>query len=224
MVGKLGMALALLGPAEVVVCPTCGHEQVVSPLYWLVIGFLGQAIFTARFLAQWIASERRRDSVVPVIFWWLSLFGGLTLLSYAIHRRDPVIIVGQSMGVFIYVRNLMLVAQGKRRLVGRKARTGGEGRYNARRERPTPPLPRRRSPGRASPRGGPGSRPRRPERSGAGSRRENGRWRRVDGQRRHAGHSVGRGAGKRPDGSFCRRGRGRWLRSEIGKGCRIPPG
>ncbi len=141
MVGKLGMVLVLLGPAEIVVCPTCGHEQAVSPLYWLAIGFLGQAIFTARFLAQWIASERRRDSVVPVVFWWLSLFGGLTLLSYAIHRRDPVIVVGQSMGVFIYVRNLMLVAKGKRRAVRRQGRVREEGRSGQTPGEAVPPVP-----------------------------------------------------------------------------------
>ena len=64
---------------------------------------------------QWVASEKKRDSVVPVAFWWLSLLGGLTLLSYAIHRRDPVIIVGQAMGLFVYVRNLMLVGKARRR-------------------------------------------------------------------------------------------------------------
>jgi lipid-A-disaccharide synthase-like uncharacterized protein len=83
---------------------------------WLAIGFAGQAVFTARFLAQWIASERKRNSIVPVAFWWLSLVGGLTLLMYAVHKEDPVIIVGQSMGVFIYVRNLMLVSKNKKRL------------------------------------------------------------------------------------------------------------
>ena len=101
-------------------CPTCGHAK--SPLLWLMIGFLGQAIFTARFLAQWIASEKKKDSVVPVIFWWLSLAGGMTLLVYAVHREDPVIVVGQSLGVFIYVRNLMLVAKGKRRQAKRAGR------------------------------------------------------------------------------------------------------
>jgi lipid-A-disaccharide synthase-like uncharacterized protein len=85
------------------------------PTTWLVIGFLGQAVFTARFLVQWLASERKRDSIVPVAFWWLSLAGGIILLSYAIHRRDPVIIVGQGMGLFIYTRNLMLIAKGRRR-------------------------------------------------------------------------------------------------------------
>src|SRR5258708_28430930 len=82
---------------------------------WLIIGFAGQALFTARFLVQWIASERKRDSVVPVAFWWLSLLGGVTLLSYASYRQDPVIIVGQGMGLIVYARNLMLVGKAKRR-------------------------------------------------------------------------------------------------------------
>lgn len=82
---------------------------------WLIVGFAGQAIFTARFLVQWVASEKKRDAVVPVAFWWLSMVGGLTLLSYAVHKQDPVIIVGQGLGVFIYVRNLMLVSKARRR-------------------------------------------------------------------------------------------------------------
>lgn len=89
---------------------------------WLAVGFAGQAVFTARFLTQWIASERKKDSVVPVAFWWLSLVGGLTLLCYALHREDPVIVVGQSLGVFIYVRNLMLVSKGKKRVAKRASR------------------------------------------------------------------------------------------------------
>ncbi len=93
-----------------------------TPTVWLIIGFTGQAIFTARFLVQWVASERRRDSVVPVAFWWLSLGGGLTLLSYALYREDPVIIVGQSMGSFIYIRNLMLVQKGRQRAERQAAR------------------------------------------------------------------------------------------------------
>src|ERR1700730_14136507 len=87
---------------------------------WLIIGFAGQALFTARFLVQWIASERKRDSVVPVAFWWLSLLGGLTLLSYASYRQDPVIIVGQAMGLVVYARNLMLVGKAKRRAARRR--------------------------------------------------------------------------------------------------------
>ena len=89
---------------------------------WLIIGFAGQALFTARFLVQWIASERKRDSVVPVAFWWLSLLGGLTLLSYASYKQDPVIIVGQGMGLVVYARNLMLVEKAKRR-AGRRRRS-----------------------------------------------------------------------------------------------------
>ena len=76
---------------------------------WLTIGFLGQAFFSSRFLVQWIASERARRSVIPLAFWFLSLGGGATLLAYAIYRRDPVFIVGQGTGLFIYVRNLMLI-------------------------------------------------------------------------------------------------------------------
>src|SRR3954467_12740111 len=90
-----------------------------SPTFWLVVGFLGQATFTARFLVQWIASEKKLDSVVPVAFWWLSLVGGMALLCYAISRRDPVIIVGQAMGLFVYVRNLMLVEKARRRQLSR---------------------------------------------------------------------------------------------------------
>ena len=89
---------------------------------WMAIGFLGQAIFTARFLVQWVVSEKKRDSVVPVAFWWLSLLGGTTLLSYAISRRDPVIIVGQGMGLVIYVRKLMLVGKARRRAHRREGR------------------------------------------------------------------------------------------------------
>lgn len=89
---------------------------------WLTVGFVGQGLFTARFLAQWLASERKKDSVMPVAFWWLSLAGGLTLLSYATYRQDPVIIAGQALGVFVYVRNLMLVAKGKRRAAKRQRR------------------------------------------------------------------------------------------------------
>ncbi len=92
-------------------------------MFWLTIGFLGQALFTARFLVQWMASERKRDSVVPVAFWWFSLLGGTALFSYAIFRRDPVIITGQGMGLFVYTRNLMLVGKARRRL---RAGDGGQ--------------------------------------------------------------------------------------------------
>lgn len=73
---------------------------------WLGVGFLGQALFSLRFLVQWISSERQRRSVVPVAFWYFSLAGGAVLLSYAIWRQDPVFIVGQGAGLVIYLRNL----------------------------------------------------------------------------------------------------------------------
>jgi lipid-A-disaccharide synthase-like uncharacterized protein len=76
---------------------------------WLLIGFVGQAMFFMRFLVQWIASERKGESVVPILFWYFSLAGGLILLCYAIHIRDPIFILGQSMGAFIYSRNLFLI-------------------------------------------------------------------------------------------------------------------
>jgi lipid-A-disaccharide synthase-like uncharacterized protein len=79
------------------------------PTGWLVFGMLGQLLFSARFLVQWVASERRRQSIIPVAFWWLSLAGGLSLLAYAVHRRDPVFILGQLPGVVVYSRNLMLI-------------------------------------------------------------------------------------------------------------------
>ena len=76
---------------------------------WLVIGFAGQLLFTSRFLVQWIASERARRSVVPLAFWWFSLAGGVTLLSDALWRHDPVFILGQAMGLVVYARNLALI-------------------------------------------------------------------------------------------------------------------
>ncbi|MGH9870443.1 MAG: lipid-A-disaccharide synthase N-terminal domain-containing protein [Candidatus Polarisedimenticolia bacterium] len=81
---------------------------------WIAVGFLGQAMFFGRFLVQWIVAERKRESIVPVSFWYLSIAGGLILLAYAVHRRDPVFIAGQSFGAIVYVRNLMLIRQKRR--------------------------------------------------------------------------------------------------------------
>lgn len=81
---------------------------------WVCVGFAGQTLFSARFIVQWLASERARRSVVPVAFWFFSLGGGATLLAYAIYRRDPVFIAGQGAGLVIYARNLMLI-RGERR-------------------------------------------------------------------------------------------------------------
>ena len=76
---------------------------------WLGVGLLGQALFSARFLVQWIASERRKQSVVPREFWFFSVGGGFTLLAYAIYRLDPVFIIGQGAGLFVYARNLYFI-------------------------------------------------------------------------------------------------------------------
>lgn len=78
-------------------------------LVWLAIGLAGQALFMARFIVQWIYSEREGRSVIPISFWYFSLFGGLTVLAYGIHKLDPVIILGQLPGTFVYTRNLMLI-------------------------------------------------------------------------------------------------------------------
>ncbi len=80
---------------------------------WVIIGFAGQACFTSRFLLQWLASERQKKSIIPTAFWYCSVMGGAILLSYAIHRKDPVFILGQSTGLIIYLRNLYFIHQEK---------------------------------------------------------------------------------------------------------------
>ena len=92
------------------------HEQ-----FWLSVGFVGQAFFSMRFLIQWIASEKRKESVIPIAFWFFSIGGGLTLLTYALHRRDPVFILGEAAGILIYSRNLYLIWRKQRRLLGADA-------------------------------------------------------------------------------------------------------
>ncbi len=93
------------------------HNNII----WIGIGLLGQGLFSARFLVQWLCSEREKQSVIPMAFWYLSISGGLTLLSYAIYRKDPVFILGQATGVFIYLRNLHLIYQKKGKLSVEKA-------------------------------------------------------------------------------------------------------
>ncbi len=77
--------------------------------WWVLLGVIAQALFTARFLVQWIASERAGHSVIPTVFWFLSIGGGLLLLVYALYRKDAVFIAGQAFGVFVYLRNLYFV-------------------------------------------------------------------------------------------------------------------
>ncbi len=81
--------------------------------WWIIIGFVAQGLFTMRFLVQWIATEKRKKSHVPLSFWYFSIIGGMMLLIYAIHRKDPVFILGQSTGVIIYSRNLYFIHKKK---------------------------------------------------------------------------------------------------------------
>jgi lipid-A-disaccharide synthase-like uncharacterized protein len=83
-------------------------------LIWLTIGFIAQAMFSMRFIIQWIASERVKRSIVPEAFWYFSLAGGALLFAYAIYRLDPVFMLGQGMGLIIYVRNIQLIRNGRR--------------------------------------------------------------------------------------------------------------
>ena len=84
------------------------HEHI-----WIMIGFFGQGLFFMRFLVQWIASERKKESTIPTAFWYFSIGGGLTLLVYSLWRQDPVFIAGQSLGVLIYSRNLYFIRRAK---------------------------------------------------------------------------------------------------------------
>lgn len=83
-------------------------------MMWLGIGFLGQSLFFSRWIIQWIASERNAESQMPIAFWYMSLGGGLIVLTYAIYRKDPVFIAGQGIGSFVYLRNLMLIYRARR--------------------------------------------------------------------------------------------------------------
>jgi len=82
---------------------------------WIAIGFVGQALFSMRFIYQWFHSEKAKRSVIPEAFWYFSVAGGVTLLAYAIHRQDPVFIVGQGAGLLIYARNIYFIQRDKRR-------------------------------------------------------------------------------------------------------------
>ena len=86
------------------------HEVFVGTVDWaILLGYVAQAMFAMRFVVQWIASERAGHSVIPMAFWVFSIGGGLMLLGYALYRKDPVFIIGQAFGVFVYLRNLQFV-------------------------------------------------------------------------------------------------------------------
>ncbi|MBP6818477.1 lipid-A-disaccharide synthase N-terminal domain-containing protein [Ferrovibrio sp. MS7] len=92
-------------------------DRVIDNLsFWAIVGFGGQAIFASRFIVQWIHAERVRRSEIPLAFWYISLFGGVTLLVYAIHRADLVFILGQISGLVVYARNLHLIYRERRKL------------------------------------------------------------------------------------------------------------
>jgi lipid-A-disaccharide synthase-like uncharacterized protein len=99
-----------------------GHEHI-----WLLIGLIGQMLFFMRFFVQWIASERRGESVIPTAFWYFSLSGGLVLLAYALWRQDPIFIMGQATGLVIYGRNLYFVTNPKRDQPATVTATGAAG-------------------------------------------------------------------------------------------------
>lgn len=83
--------------------------------FWLLFGIVAQLLFTARFLVQWLASEKQGQSVMPLAFWYFSMAGGLMTLVYGIVRREPIIIMGQVLAVFIYLRNLILIFRNRRK-------------------------------------------------------------------------------------------------------------
>jgi lipid-A-disaccharide synthase-like uncharacterized protein len=91
------------------------YDGLTGPeLFWIILGFCAQFLFMMRFVMQWIYSERARRSVVPEVFWYFSVLGGVTLLAYAIHRADPVFIAGQGLGLIIYARNIYFIWAEKR--------------------------------------------------------------------------------------------------------------
>jgi lipid-A-disaccharide synthase-like uncharacterized protein len=82
--------------------------------FWLIFGFIGQICFTMRFAVQWYTTEKKKESVIPISFWFYSIAGSAILLTYAIYRMDPVFIVGQAFGVTVYLRNLHFIYQKKK--------------------------------------------------------------------------------------------------------------
>ncbi len=84
-------------------------QDILNGHIWIIVGVCGQVLFFIRFFVQWLASERAGKSVIPIAFWYFSIMGGLTLFAYALWRKDPVFILGQSVGIVIYSRNLYLI-------------------------------------------------------------------------------------------------------------------
>ena len=93
----------------------------MTATHWLIIGFIGQVAFGARFVIQWIVSEKKGESTIPLVFWYCSIIGSIVLLSYAIYREDPVFILGQSLGSIIYIRNLILIDRKRKALLSNQS-------------------------------------------------------------------------------------------------------
>ncbi|MBP1804946.1 lipid-A-disaccharide synthase N-terminal domain-containing protein [Rubellimicrobium aerolatum] len=91
------------------------HVESGTELAWVLVGFLAQVLFGGRFVLQWWRSEKAGESVVPVGFWWLSITGGALMLAYALYRMDPVFVLGQGLGLVVYLRNLALIRKAARR-------------------------------------------------------------------------------------------------------------
>ncbi len=117
LASRLGKSARSKRYPETSITELLAHSMTLSDLWnasgwekaWLAIGLGGQLVFTGRFVVQWIVSERKKRSVIPVAFWYLSMVGSLVLLSYAIYKRDPVFILGFSLNSLVYVRNLWLI-------------------------------------------------------------------------------------------------------------------
>lgn len=93
----------------------CAEQSI--PIWLLALGFCGQIAFSLRFIVQWVRSEIKKESYIPIAFWYFSLAGGVLLLLYAVFRKDPVIIIGQAAGLIVYIRNLRLIYKKKNQLV-----------------------------------------------------------------------------------------------------------
>ena len=94
----------------------------MTATHWLIIGFIGQVAFGARFVIQWIVSEKQGESTIPLVFWYCSIIGSIVLLSYAIYREDPVFILGQILGSIIYIRNLILIDRKRKSLLSKQSK------------------------------------------------------------------------------------------------------
>ena len=111
----IGQGALFVGSLLVTLLPFLPDSIATEPgQVMVIIGFSGQGLFAMRFIIQWLKSETQRKSVIPIAFWYFSIGGGLVLLLYALWRKDPVIICGQGLGLFIYLRNLYLIFRNDR--------------------------------------------------------------------------------------------------------------